>query len=107
MRLFMSRIGRTMVSIDLAPQGDGSRAVTVWTWDDGEHPTQHRPFIVGSLEAAQDFVPAGALRLLDVPDGWAEEVWMYAGQAVPVEAVEEFGTEPTVIDRAPELRARS
>lgn len=104
--LFLSRLGRAMVSIDLAPQGDGSRTVCVWTWDNGPTPTQHRPFVVASLEAARDFVPAGALRVLDAPDGFAEEVWMYAGQAVPVE-IAAFETEPTAVDAAPDLKTRS
>jgi hypothetical protein len=105
--LFLSRLERVMVSIDLAPQGDGSRSVCVWTWD-GPVPVQHRPFVVPSLEDAQDLVPAGALRVRgEEAESFAEEVWLYAAQAVP-EEVPAFETEPTVVLRDPELpRARS
>lgn len=106
--LFLSRLGRVMVSIDLAPAGDGSRTVCFWTWDDGPLPTQHQPFIVPSLDVAHDVVPAGALRVLgEKAAGFADEVWMYSAEdAVPTPAPA-FETEPTVVDAALDLRVRA
>lgn len=105
--LFMSRLGRVLIAINLAPSGDGSRTVCFWTWDGAPEPTQHQPFIVPSLADAQAYVPAGALRALDAPAGFADEVWMYtADDAVPTPAPA-FETEPTMVDAALDLRVRA
>lgn len=80
MTLFLSKLERALVSIDLAPQGDGTRTVCVWTWPDGPEPVQAKPFQVPSLEDARALLPQTALRVVNAPEWFAEEVWFNGGE---------------------------
>lgn len=107
---------RSIVTVCLSPYADGSRSVCFWGWAPGEEPDQGRPFTVPSLDVVRDLVPPRALQVTDAPAGTAigdlvalcDEVWVYEWDLmvpVPTHVDDGFGTEPTVVDAAPDLRA--
>ncbi len=75
--IFLARDIPSMVIVNLAPVGDGSRTVCVWTWPEGPDPVQHRPFQVPSLEVARALVPSGSFMVTSAPAGFAEEAWLH------------------------------